>query len=114
MDMELRAAAAPSRRAPRFSAAAAGAQPGRWQGAPIDLSLKNADLRDVLRSFAKLGGFNLVIDPAVKGEVTVEFDNVPWDQALHVILKVNGLAAEIDGRIWAVEPVSIAIERARQ
>jgi hypothetical protein len=36
--------------------------------------------------------------------VTVELDGVPWDQALHFILKTHGMAAEIDGRIWAVAP----------
>lgn len=55
-----------------------------------------------------------MLDPRVQGEVTLEFEDVPWDQALYVILKVHGMAAEIDGRIWAVEPVSAAIQRARQ
>jgi type IV pilus assembly protein PilQ len=73
-----------------------------WRGAPIDLSLKDADLREVLRSFAKLARMNLVLHPTVKGKVTVELQNVPWDQALHVILKTHGLAAEVDGTIWSV------------
>lgn len=114
--VEMREGAAAYRHASRRVHPATSTRPQsrRWHGAPISLSLKNADLRDVLRSFAKLGGFNLVLDPTVKGEVTLEFENVPWDQALHMILKVNGLAAEIDGRIWTVEPISTAIERARQ
>jgi type IV pilus assembly protein PilQ len=61
------------------------------------LSLKDADLRELLRSFAKLGCFNLVLDPGVQGEVTVELHDVPWDQALSVILKTHGLAAEEAG-----------------
>ena len=67
----------------------------RWVGEPISLSLKNADLTEVLRTFARLTDTNLVIDPAVRGEVTVELKDVPWDQALWVILKTHGLGLEI-------------------
>ena len=77
---------------------------GRWKGFPISLSLRKAPLPEVLRSFARLGGFNLVLDPRVQGEVTVELKDVPWDQALHVILKAHGMGAEVDGRVWMVEP----------
>ena len=77
---------------------------GRWKGFPISLSLRKAPLPEVLRSFARIGGFNLVLDPRVQGEVTVELKDVPWDQALHVILKAHGMGAEVDGRVWMVEP----------
>jgi hypothetical protein len=77
---------------------------GRWKGFPISLSLRDAPLPEVLRTFAVLVGFNLVLAPGVNGSVTAELKDVPWDQALDVILKTNGLAAEIDGRIWWVAP----------
>lgn len=80
------------------------APPHPWHGTPISLSLKDADLRDVLRSFAELAGVNIILHRRVRGAVTVELDGVPWDQALHFILKTHGMAAEIDGRIWAVAP----------
>lgn len=70
----------------------------------IDLSLRDADLVEVLRSFAKLGGFNLVIDPGVKGRVTVELRDVRWDAALVMILRTHGLSAEVNGRIVSVAP----------
>ena len=73
-----------------------------WRGEPISLSLKEADLAEVLRSFAKISGLNLILDPAVKGKVTVELKDVPWDQALSVILKTHRLGLEVDGRIWSV------------
>ena len=76
----------------------------RWKGAPISLSLRDAPLPEVLRTFAKVAGVNLVLDPKVQGLVTVELENVPWDQALYVILKTHGMAAEIDGRVWLVSP----------
>ncbi|HXT50927.1 MAG TPA: secretin and TonB N-terminal domain-containing protein, partial [Thermoanaerobaculia bacterium] len=76
----------------------------RWHGFPISLSLRDAPLPEVLRSFAKIAGVNLVLAPGISGNVTVELKDVPWDQALWVILKTHGLAAEIDGRIWTVQP----------
>ena len=79
-------------------------QPPRWRGEPISLSLRDAPLPEVLRTFAKLAGVNLVLDPRVQGSVTVELVDVPWDQALAVILKTHGMAAEIDGRVWLVTP----------
>ena len=71
----------------------------RFTGEPISLDLKDADIRDVLKTFAKLGGFNLAIDPEVKGSVTVCLENVPWDQALDVILRMNGLGYVLEGNI---------------
>jgi hypothetical protein len=74
----------------------------------ISLSLREADLVEVLRSFAVLGGFNLVIDPAVKGTVTVELKDVRWELALAVILRTHGLAAEIDGTVVSLRPLPVA------
>ena len=76
---------------------------GAWgPGERISMSFKNADLADVLSSFARMAGFNLVLDPSVSGSVTVELNDVPWEQALETILRSHGLAAEIDGSGWRV------------
>ena len=80
-----------------------GPPPHVWRGKPISLSLRDADLVEVLRSFAKLTDANIVIDPQVKGRVTVELKEVPWDQALYVILKTQGLGVEITGNVWAFQ-----------
>ena len=77
---------------------------GRWTGFPVSLSLHKAPLQDVVRTFAKLAGFNLILDPRVQGSVTVELKDVPWDQALYLILKTHGMGTEIDGRLWVVTP----------
>lgn len=74
-------------------------EPTRFTGQPISLDVKDADIRDVLKAFAKLERFNLAIDPEVKGSVTVRLENVPWDQALDVILRMNGLGYVVEGRI---------------
>lgn len=67
----------------------------RYVGEPISLSLRDADLVETLRTFSRIGGFNLIIQPGVKGSVTVELKGVPWDQALDAILKMNGLGMDI-------------------
>lgn len=77
----------------------------------ISLSLRDADLVEVLRSFAHLGGFNLVVDPSVKGTVTVELRDVRWENALAVILRTHGLAAEIDGELVSIRPLPVASGR---
>jgi type II secretory pathway component HofQ len=74
----------------------------RFTGEPISLDLKDADIRDVLLTFSKLARLNMVIDQEVRGSVTVRLENVPWDQALEVILKVNGLGYVLEGNIGRV------------
>jgi type IV pilus assembly protein PilQ len=71
-------------------------------GETISLDLKDADLKDVLRTFAKLARLNIAIDPEVKGSVTVRLHDVPWDQALDVILQVNGLGYVLEGNVLRV------------
>lgn len=73
-----------------------------YTGEPIDLSLKDADVKDVLRTFAQLTGLNIAVDPGVAGTVTVEFVAVPWDQALEIILRQNGLTYTLQGNVMRV------------
>ena len=70
-------------------------------------------MREVLRSFAKISGLNIVIQPGVKGTVTVSLDSVPWDQALDIILKTNNLGYELDGNIMRVAPNSVLQREAK-
>ena len=74
----------------------------RYSGEPISLDLKDADLKDVLRTFAELTKINIAIDPDVKGSVTVVLNDVPWDQALELILEMNGFGYVLEGRILRV------------
>ena len=68
----------------------------------ISLDLKDADLKDVLLTFGKLSGWNIVIDPEVKGSVTVSLHDVPWEQALEVILRTNGLGFVLERNVARV------------
>lgn len=78
----------------------------QYYGEPITMSLKDADITEVLRSIARIADLNIVIQPGVNGPVTVELYSVPWDQALEQILKVNNLGQQLEGNILRIAPVS--------
>ena len=63
----------------------------RYTGNPVSLDFQGADLRAVLRTFSEISGLNLVIDPTIQGTVDVALRDVPWDQALDIILRANKL-----------------------
>jgi type IV pilus assembly protein PilQ len=89
--------------------------PRVFTGEPISLNLKDADLKDVLRTFAELTGLNMAIDPGVGGSVTVDFQDVPWDQALDIILRQNSLTFTIEGNVMRIGTVDrLAAETAAQ
>jgi len=83
-----------------------------YRGEPITLRLKDADIRDLLRSFSEFSGLNFVIQPGVRGTVTVELTDVPWDQALDLILKTNDLGYDLEGNILRIAPLSKLREEA--
>lgn len=76
-----------------------------YVGEAIDMSVREADVVEVLRMFAQISGLNVVIQPGIRGTVTVELNNVPWDQALEQVLKINGLGFELEGNIMRIAPV---------
>lgn len=87
----------------------------QYTGEPISLRLKDADIKDVLRTFSELTGLNIVVDPGVSGSVTVELHDVPWDQALDLILKINGLDYVLENNVLRVAPIAkLAGEKAAQ
>jgi type IV pilus secretin PilQ/predicted competence protein len=87
--------------------------PRVFTGELISLALKDADIRDVLATFATLTGLNIAIDPGVTGSVTVDFVDVPWDQALDLILRQNGLTYSLEGNVMRIGTVErIAAEAA--
>jgi type IV pilus assembly protein PilQ len=79
----------------------------RFSGHPISLDFQGADLRAVLRVFAETSGLNIVIDPAVQGSVDVQLRDVPWDQALDIILRANKLGYVVDGTIVRIAPLTV-------
>jgi len=90
--------------------------PGRKQysGQPVSFDFQQADLRTVLRAFAEISGLNIVIDPKVEGTVDVSLKDVPWDQALEIILRANKLDYMVDGTIVRIAPVTVLAEEEAQ
>ena len=79
----------------------------RFTGSPISLDFQGADLRAVLRTFAEVSGLNIVIDPSIQGTVDVALRDVPWDQALDIILRANKLGYSVDGTIVRIAPLAV-------
>ena len=75
---------------------------GKYSGEPISVNLKDVDLRDFFRLIHEISGLNVVVDPAVKGNLTIVLDDVPWDQALDIVLKNNDLDKQLDGNVLRI------------
>jgi len=83
-----------------------------YTGEPISLDLQDVDIRNVLRLLADVTGKNLVVEPDVKGRVTLKVDRVPWDQVLDLILKINNLDKVLEGNVIRVATADkIRVER---
>jgi type IV pilus assembly protein PilQ len=98
-----------------------GQQRGRYSGRRIDLDFKDADVHNVLRLLADTGRVNIVAADNVSGAVTIRMRNVPWDQALDVVLQAKNLGMDRKGNIIRVAPQAdlekereMAIARKRQ
>jgi type IV pilus assembly protein PilQ len=76
--------------------------PKKYKGKPISLDFKDIDILDVFVLISEVSGFNVVVDPDVSGRITIRLDNVPWDQALEVILKNQGLGYEVEGNVMRI------------
>jgi type IV pilus assembly protein PilQ len=87
---------------------AAQAQPvmgPKYTGEPISVNLKDVDLKDFFRLIHEISGLNVVLDPNVKGTLTIVLDDVPWDQALDIVLKNNDLSRQLEGNVLRIATV---------
>ncbi len=74
----------------------------KYTGKRVSLEFKKADIRDVIRLISEVSSMNFVVDPDVKGTVTVKLDSIPWDQALDIILKTNRLGRVMENGVVRV------------
>lgn len=79
--------------------------PRRFTGEPISVNLKDVDLKDFFRLIHEISGLNIVLDPNVSGSVTVILIDVPWDQALDIVLKNNGLGSTLEGNVLRIATI---------
>jgi len=78
----------------------------RFAGKRISLDFQDADISSVLRLIADVSGLNMVVGEAVKARVTLKLLNVPWDQALDLILKLNNLGQIREGNILWIDTLA--------
>src|SRR5229473_3118601 len=90
------ATSSPTQQAPAAPAA------GKYTGEPISVNLKDVDLKDFFRLIHEISGLNVVLDPAVKGSLTIVLDDVPWDQALDIVLQNNSLDKQLNGNVLRI------------
>jgi type IV pilus assembly protein PilQ len=87
---------------------AKGIQPSgkaHYTGEPISVNLKDVDLKDFFRLIHEISGLNIVLDPEVHGSLTIVLDDVPWDQALDIVLKNNGLDRQLEGNVLRIATI---------
>ena len=92
-------------RAEGADGAQAAATGPKYTGEPISVNLKDVDLKDFFRLIHEISGLNVVLDPNVHGTLTIVLDDVPWDQALDIVLKNNDLARELEGNVLRIATV---------
>lgn len=77
-----------------------------YQGEPLSLNFQDVEVRSVLQVLADYAGVNLVASDAVQGSVTLRLEDVPWDQALDLVLRTKGLARRQEGNVLLVAPAA--------
>ncbi|MFL0801497.1 MAG: type IV pilus secretin PilQ [Agarilytica sp.] len=85
-----------------------------YVGDRLSLNFQNIPVRNVLQLIADFTGLNLVASDTVSGSITLRLDNVPWDQALDIVLKTKGLDKRQMGNVLMVAPAAEIAERERQ
>ncbi|MCL6565494.1 MAG: type IV pilus secretin PilQ [Acidobacteriia bacterium] len=78
------------------------AQATQYTGEPISVNLKDVDLKDFFRLIHEISGLNIVLDPNVSGSLTIVLDDVPWDQALDIVLRNNNLDKQLEGNVLRI------------
>jgi type IV pilus assembly protein PilQ len=72
----------------------------------VSVDFKDAEVVDIARLFAEVGGFQLVVDPGVNCKLTLKLKEVPWPTALEMALRVCSLGSEVDNGIVRIAPVA--------
>lgn len=85
-----------------------------YTGQRLSLNFQDIEVRAVLQIIADFTGLNLVASDTVNGRITLRLQNVPWDQALDLVLKTKGLDKRQDGNVLLVAPAAEIAERERQ
>jgi len=85
-----------------------------FKGDLLDLNFQDIEVRDVLELIADFKSLNLVASDSVQGTITLNLNNVPWDQALDIIMRSKGLDMRKQGNILLIAPIEEIAERERK
>jgi len=85
-----------------------------YHGQLVSIDVQNADVKNILRLLAQIGGFNLVLSDDVQGKITLSLHNVPWDQALDLVLASKGLGMVKTGNVIRIAPLSSLLTETEQ
>jgi type IV pilus assembly protein PilQ len=88
-------------------------QQARYRGKKVSFEFKDIDIQNLLRVIAEISKKNIVVADDVSGKVTIRLRNVPWDQALDLILRTKSLGKEEIGNIVRVAPLKTLEEEAK-
>ncbi len=80
-----------------------GSQPG-YSGEKLSLNFQNVEIRSVLQVIADFTGLNIIASDSVQGNITLRLKDVPWDQALDIILQSKGLSKRKNGNVVLIAP----------
>jgi type IV pilus assembly protein PilQ len=80
---------------------------GRYTGTKISLDFQDSDIVPIFRLLSDISGYNIVVNPEVKGRLTMKLINVPWDQSLDLILKTFHLGKSVEGNIIRIAPLAV-------
>ncbi|SEO89856.1 type IV pilus secretin PilQ [Aquisalimonas asiatica] len=90
------------------------AEEPEYTGERLSLSFQDIEVRSVLQIIADFTGLNVVVSDSVTGNITLRLQNVPWDQALDIILQTKGLDKRVTGNVMLVGPADEIAARERQ
>ncbi len=79
----------------------------KYTGEKISIDFQDVDLTHVFRLIADISGYNIVVSPDVKGKFSMKLEDVPWDQALDIILRNYGLSKSIEANVIRIAPTAI-------
>ncbi|HEK1683909.1 TPA: type IV pilus secretin PilQ family protein [Pseudomonas putida] len=85
-----------------------------YKGEPLSLNFQDVEVRAVLQVLADYAGINLVASDTVQGNITLRLHEVPWDQALELVLRSRGLAKREEGNVLLVAPAAELAEQSRE
>jgi type IV pilus assembly protein PilQ len=78
----------------------------KYKGQRISMDFKDADLTNVFRIIAEVSNLNIITSDEVKGKVSLRLVNVPWDQALDIVLRSKNLGAAMEGNVLRIAPIT--------